>query len=60
MALTAPSEDSLIDIVGDYTRENVPTHAVLRSASLDIVAEIKEWLSSLILQIDVHYDSEYR
>lgn len=35
-------------------------HAVLRSASLDIVAEIKEWLSSLILQIDVHYDSEYR
>ena len=51
-------EDRLVDIVGNDTREDVPTHVVLRSVGLDIVTEVKEWLSSLVLQIDVNYDSE--
>jgi len=53
-------EDHLVDIVGNNTREDVPMHVVLRSASPDIVAEVKEWLSSLVLWINVNYDSEDR
>jgi len=53
-------EDGLINVVGNNAREDVPVHVVLQGSSPDVVAEVKEWLSCLVLRVDVHYDGEHR
>ena len=35
-------------------------NVVLKGASLDIIAEVKEGLSCLVLWVDVDYNGEYR